>query len=242
MKYFHMNLHVTDVAAVSLFMKLKTARNAFISGLLMLAPVGVTIFVIKFLVETLGGPASRLFFFFIDDSLLETNPMLNVAVVIISAFIVVILITLFGWFTSFIIGKFFMGWIEKTISTVPLVRSVYMTVKQIVDTFSRSNKAVFRKTVLTEYPRKGVYVIGFVTGECRGEIQDKTKEFLINVFVPTTPNPTSGFLLLVPQREVIELDMSVSDGMKAIISGGAVMPSSISEPPIDQLPIQNPKA
>ena len=205
-------------------MKLKTVRNAFISGLLMLAPVGVTIFVINFLINTLGGPTSRIFFFFIDESTLEQKPLLNVGLVITSAFIVVVLITLFGWFTSIIIGKFFMGWVERTVSSVPLVRSVYMTVKQIVDTFAKSNKAVFRKTVLIEYPRKGIYVIGFVTGECTGEIQAKTSETLVNVFLPTTPNPTSGFLLLVPKDDVIELEMSVSDGMKAIISGGAVMP------------------
>jgi uncharacterized membrane protein len=206
------------------FVKLKTARNAFISGLLMLAPVGVTIFVINFLISTLGRPTSRLFFFFIDDSTLEQYPILNVLIVIASAFIVVILITLFGWFSSFIIGRFFMSWMERMMASVPFVRSVYMTVKQIVDTFTKSNKAVFRKTVLVEYPHKGVYAIGFLTGDAKGEIQERTKAFLLNVFVPTTPNPTSGFLLLVPQDEIIMLDMSVSDGMKAIISGGALMP------------------
>lgn len=205
-------------------MNFKAVRNSFISGLLMLAPVAVTIFVINFLITTLGGPTSRVFFFFVDEATLEKNPLLHILLIIVSAFIVVVLITLFGWFTSFIIGKFFMGWLDRTVSSVPLVRSVYMTVKQIVDTFAKSDKAVFRKTVLVEFPRKGVYVIGFVTGDCSGEIQDKTREEVINVFVPTTPNPTSGFLILVPKHEVIELEMSVADGMKAIISGGAVMP------------------
>ncbi|HNX04352.1 MAG TPA: DUF502 domain-containing protein, partial [Opitutales bacterium] len=113
---------------------------------------------------------------------------------------------------------------ERFMSSVPLVRSVYMTVKQIVDTVAKGNKAIFSTTVLVEYPRKGVYAIGFLTGDARGEIQDRTSSYLLNVFLPTTPNPTSGFLLFVPKDEVIMLDMPVSDGMKAIISGGAVMP------------------
>lgn len=204
--------------------KVKKFRNAFISGLMLLAPVGVTIFVINFLINLLGKPSSQLFFFFIDEQILDRYPWMNVVLVVVSAAIVVILITLFGWLSQFLIAKFFMGWFERFMTSVPLVRSVYLTVKQIVDTFSKSNKAMFNTTVLVEYPRKGVYVIGFLTGEGKGEIQERTKSFLLNIFVPTTPNPTSGFLLLVPREEVIILDMSVADGMKAIISGGAVMP------------------
>lgn len=202
----------------------KKIRNAFISGLIMLAPVGVTIFVLNFLITFLGKPSSQVFFFFVDEKTLELYPWMNVLLTVASACIVVVLITVFGWFSQFLIAKFFMGWFEKFMSSVPLVRSVYMTVKQIVDTFSKSNKAMFNTTVLIEYPRKGIYVIGFLTGDGKGEIQARTKAFLPNVFVPTTPNPTSGFLLLVPKEEVTILDMSVADGMKAIISGGAVMP------------------
>lgn len=205
-------------------MKLKKLRNAFISGLMLLAPVGVTIFVINFLINFLGKPSSRLFFFFVDEATLTAYPWMNLVLVVVSAFIVVVLITLFGWMSQFLIARFFMGWFERFMSSVPLVRSVYMTVKQIVETFSKSNKAMFNTTVLIEYPRKGVYAIGFLTGDGKGEVQDKTSSFLLCVFLPTTPNPTSGFLLLVPKDEVTILEMSVADGMKAIISGGAVMP------------------
>jgi uncharacterized membrane protein len=204
--------------------KFKKLRNAFISGLMLLAPVGVTVFVINFLINLLGKPSSQLFFFFVDEETLARYPWMNVLLIVVSAFIVVVLITLFGWMSQFLIARFFMGWFERFMSSVPLVRSVYMTVKQIVETFSKSNKAMFNTTVLVEYPRKGVYAIGFLTGDGKGEVQDKTSSFLLCVFLPTTPNPTSGFLLLVPKEEVTVLDMSVSDGMKAIISGGAVMP------------------
>jgi uncharacterized membrane protein len=207
----------------------KKISNAFISGLMLLAPVGVTIFVLRFLITFLGRPSSEIFFYFIPDKTLQSYPFVNFLVMVGSALIVVILITLFGWLSQFLIARFFMSWFERFMRSVPLVRSVYMTVKQIVDTFSKSNKAMFSKTVLVEYPHKGTYAIGFLTGDCTGEIQEKTSAFLINVFVPTTPNPTSGFLLLVPKGEVIILDMSVADGMKAIISGGAVMPDMKKE-------------
>ena len=96
--------------------------------------------------------------------------------------------------------------------------------KQIVDTFSTQNKAVFTKVVLVQFPRPDIYALGFLTNEVKGEIQEKTSDFLWNVFVPTTPNPTSGFLVMFPDSEVMELDMTVGEGMKVIISGGALVP------------------
>lgn len=207
-------------------MKLKAIRNAFISGLLLLAPVGVTLFVIQFLIKTLGGPSSRLFFFFVDESVTTRYPWVPYALTVASAILVVVIVTIIGWFSKLLLGRFMMSQFERLMSSVPLVRSVYSTVKQIIDTFVRNNTAVFSKTVLVEYPRKGVYALGFLTGDGRGEVQEKTSAYLLNVFLPTTPNPTSGFLLMFPRDEVIILDMSVTDGMKAIISGGAVMPES----------------
>ena len=106
----------------------------------------------------------------------------------------------------------------------PLINLIYNTVKQIVDTFTQQQKAVFQEVVLIEYPRKGVYAIGFLTNRAKGEIQALTGEELVNVFVPTTPNPTSGFLLMLPKESVVSMQMSISDGMKLIISGGAVVP------------------
>ncbi len=204
--------------------KFKHLRSNFLSGLILLAPVGVTVFVINFLLSVLGRPFSKLFFFYVDDATFERYPWMGYLLTVVSACIVVVMITLFGWFSRKIFGRFFVAWFEKFMGSVPLVRSVYVTVRQIVDTVAKSNKAIFNTTVLIEYPRKGVYAIGFLTGDAQGEIQEKTSAYLLNVFLPTTPNPTSGFLLLVPKEEVILLDMPVADGMKAIISGGAVMP------------------
>jgi uncharacterized membrane protein len=113
---------------------------------------------------------------------------------------------------------------EKLINHVPFVSTVYKTVKQVMKTFEASHKAVFSKAVLIEYPKKECYAIGFLSSEFEGEVQDKIGRTVVNVFVPTTPNPTSGFLLVVPKDKVIELEMSVADGMKLIISGGIVVP------------------
>lgn len=107
---------------------------------------------------------------------------------------------------------------------VPLINAVYNTVKQIVQTFSTQRRAVFEKVVLVPFPRTGVYAIGFLTNRARGEAQARTAEELWNVFIPTTPNPTSGFLIMVPRRDIIEMDMTIGDGMKVIISGGGVVP------------------
>jgi len=107
-----------------------------------------------------------------------------------------------------------------------MISTVYKGLKEMSSAFLTDQKSIFKKVVLIEYPKDGVYAIGFVTSETRGEAQEKTKENVINVFVPTTPNPTSGMLVLVPQDDVISLNMSISDGMKMIISGGAVAPKS----------------
>ena len=108
---------------------------------------------------------------------------------------------------------------------MPFINTVYRTVRQIVDTFSAQKKAIFQEVVLLEYPRKRCYALGFLTSTARGEPQNMTGEHIVNVFIPTTPNPTSGFLLMLPEEDITHLKMSVADGMKLIISGGAVVPN-----------------
>ncbi len=216
---------------------LRHLRNWFVSGLLLLAPVGVTIFVINFLIQRVGVPTRQLFFFFIPAEggrFVWVEYGLYVAAV---AF-VALLITLLGWMSRLVIGRMLGGVFERVVVSVPVVRTVYSTVKQIRDTFVQQKKAVFQKTVLIEYPRKGLWVLGFLTGEGRGEVQERTESDLLNVFVPTTPNPTSGFLLMVPREEVHELDMSIGDAMKLIISGGAVVPPWRGRPGPE--PVQRP--
>lgn len=202
---------------------LRSIRNAFITGIVVILPLGVTFIVINFLLERLGQPASNLFFWFLDSDLRST-PGINFALETISVVVVFILITLLGYGSRFVLGRILLGWLEQLLNTVPLINTVYRTAKQIVDTFGQQKKAVFQEVVLLEYPRKGSYVIGFLTSNAKGEPQEVTGETIANVFVPTTPNPTSGFLLMIPENDITRLKMSIADGMKLIISGGAVVP------------------
>jgi len=133
-------------------------------------------------------------------------------------------IFLIGLLTANFVGKKLLDLWERLLKKVPVVSSIYSALKQIVDSFSMQGSGNFSRVVLIEYPRKGVHTIGFVTGTSKGEVQDKTKGKVLNVFVPTTPNPTAGFLLLVPEADIIPLDMKVEDGMKMIISCGIITP------------------
>jgi uncharacterized membrane protein len=121
-------------------------------------------------------------------------------------------------------GKRIIEWVDSALLKIPLLNKIYGATKQVNDAFSSTNKTAFRTVVLVEFPRSGAYSMGFITSEQQDEIQAKTKEKLVSVFIPTTPNPTSGFLILVPEDEVIKLEMSVADGIKYIISLGSIMP------------------
>lgn len=213
-------------------MIVRPVRKWFLSGLLVLAPIGVTVFVISFLMNKVAVPARDLFV--VNDRITQLKPWEVWSLNIVSLLIVLIFITVLGWLSGLFVGRYLVNTFERIVNAVPLIRSVYNTVKQIRDTFVQQEKAVFQKTVLIEYPRPGVWVLGFLTGTGKGEPQANTAADLLNIFVPTTPNPTSGFLLMVPKEEVKFLNMSISDGMKLIISGGAVVPPYLPKP--DSLP------
>lgn len=220
----------------------KSLRTAFFAGVILLAPLGITLLVFSWLVENIGGRFRSHFFFYLPDSLLDQA---NLVILwnLLATLMVIVLITLLGYLSRYFIGKFTIGIAERIVRTVPFVNAVYGTVKQIVDTFSTQNRAVFQKVVLVEFPRSGVYALGFLTNQVRGEIQGRTDEDLWNVFVPTTPNPTSGFLVMFPVSQVKELDMTVAEGMKVIISGGALVP--VWDPALQreiEIPITTPDA
>ena len=139
-----------------------------------------------------------------------------------------------GWGTRLLMLRRFFGLGESVVRRVPIIGPVYGTMREISNTFSGQRRGLFNRVVLLEWPRPGVYSIGFVTSEGKGEVQEKTPEHVINVFVPTTPNPTSGFLVLVPREALINMDMSVEDGMRLVISGG------VSGPPV-KIPAQRGK-
>lgn len=200
--------------------RITTYRNAFFSGLLLLAPLVVTVWAFTYIIGLVGGSVRPLYNQYLPDSLRSIPFLWDV----LATVIVVILITLLGLVSRYFIGKYILGVGERFLQTIPGVNSVYGSVKQIVQTFSTQNRNIFSKVVLIEFPRRGLYAIAFLTNKAQGEPQAKTKEEVWTVFVPTTPNPTSGFLIMVPSKDLVILDMTVGEGMKMVISGGAVMP------------------
>jgi len=192
-------------------LKLKTI---FTTGLLTILPLAVTIYVFY------------LVFNFLDNLVGDIiKALFNYRVPGIGFAAGILLIMLVGFVASNIIGSRLINFSDSIMQRLPLAKGIYSGSKQIIDAFTLQGKNAFQKVVLIEYPRKGLFVLGFVTGSSRGEIQSKTQEETLNIFVPTTPNPTSGMLILAPRHEVIELSMTVDQGMKVIISGGLYSPS-----------------
>ena len=214
----------------------RSLRNAFITGIVVILPLGVTFILINFLLDRLGNPASHFFFWYLDSEW-RSLPSVKFALETTSVLVVFSLITLLGYGSRFVLGRIILGGLERLLNRLPFINTVYRTVKQIVDTFGQQKKAVFQEVVLIEYPRKRCYVLGFLTSTAKGETQASTDEHIVNVFVPTTPNPTSGFLLMLPEEDIKRLQMSIADGMKLIISGGAVVPDPKTG---EAVPINNP--
>jgi len=203
--------------------KLISFRNAFLTGMFLLAPLVVTLWVLSKVIEVVGGTFRPLFLVVLPD-FLRDRPTLNLVWDLVATLIVLLLVTLLGYVSKHLFGKYLLSLGERIILSIPGVNAVYNTVKQIVDTFGAKKRNLFNKVVLIEFPRKGSWVVGFLTSKAQGEAQAKTSEDVWTVFVPTTPNPTSGFLVFIPSRDIIELEMSVGEGMKLIISGGGVVP------------------
>ena len=195
-------------------------RNAFISGLLLLAPLIVTIWAFSKIVDMAGGTFRPLYEHHLPASLQDIPFLWD----LLATFVVILLVTGLGFLSNYVFGKFFLSIGERAIQRIPGVGGLYNTVKQVVATFGTQNRNLFNKVVLVEFPRKGIWTVGFLTNTTPGEPQSAVGPEMWSVFVPTTPNPTSGFLLILPRQEVTELEMSVGDGMKMILSGGAVLP------------------
>lgn len=143
---------------------------------------------------------------------------------ILSLVIVGAIIYFVGLLVSNYVGRKLINISEAVIDRVPIVKTIYTSVKQVADSIKISRKGLFERVVLIEYPKDGIWTVGFVTGVSKGEIQEKTQEKVINVFIPTTPNPTSGLLVMVPEQNLIQTEMTVEEGMKLIVSGGIAAP------------------
>jgi len=203
-------------------------KKIFTTGLLTLMPLAITIYVFY------------LVFSFLDNlvgDLIEA--VFNYRLPGIGFAAGLLLILLVGFIASNIIGSRLISYGDKLLQRLPLAKSIYVSAKQIIDAFTVQGKNAFQKVVLLEYPRKDLYVIGFVTGDSKGEIQEKTHAETLSIFVPTTPNPTSGMLILAPRQEVIELKMTVEEGMKVIVSGGLFSPANEKKTPLPESSGQN---
>ena len=211
-------------------------RNAFISGALLLAPLVVTLWAFSKIIDLVGGTFRPLFFFYLPASVRD-RPSLAILWDILATLIVIVLVTVLGYISRDVFGRFFVSVAERFFLSIPGVGAVYITVKQIVDTFGTPNRNLFSKVVMVEFPRSGVWAIGFLTNKDQGEAQARLGKELWTVFVPTTPNPTSGYLIMLPPEMIVELEMTVGEGMKMIISGGAVVPPAASAPAGRRAPV-----
>ncbi|UOA27393.1 DUF502 domain-containing protein [Pseudosulfitobacter sp. DSM 107133] len=208
-------------------------RASFLTGLVVIAPVGLTIWLIWTVVGWIDGmvlpfvprayhPDRMIqdFFGFARDSQINVR---GIGVIIFLVFTIVV-----GWMAKGLIGRSVLRFGESLVERTPVVRSIYSGIKQISETVFAQSERSFEKACLVEYPRRGIWAIGFVSTTAKGEIRNRAGDLgpLMSIFLPTTPNPTSGFLLFVPAEEVIELDMSVEDAAKLVISAGLVYPNA----------------
>ena len=191
-------------------------RNYFFTGVIVLVPIGFTLYLSKFLINfsTKLVPAG-----------LNPNTYLPYSILGIEIILTIIFITIVGGLSLSFIGKKFLQLVDDLFKRIPILRTIYSAIGQMTDSF-REQEGNKKSVVLVEYPRKGSWAVGFATKENTGEIKTKTKLNLVNVFVPTTPNPTSGFLLMIPKEELVYLDMTFEEASKFIVSAGTSNPKN----------------
>jgi len=187
-------------------------RRYLITGIVVIAPAAITVWILWNLFAVIDRSAKALLGQVVAD-------VPGVGFVIFFAVIILV-----GIFATNIIGKRMISFGEQIMTRIPLANKIYKAVQQISTAFLGSNRSIFQKVVLIEYPRKGIYSLGFMTAKGEGEVQRKTARDVACVFVPTTPNPTSGMLVFVPNEQLIHLDMTSEDGLKLVVSGGVVVP------------------
>ena len=192
-------------------------RKFFFAGFLVWFPLITTIVVVRYVVTLLDN----LFSFIPKPYRLEN--LIGFEIPYFGIIVAVLIILITGIIVANYLGKSLVFYGENILDRIPLVRSIYKTIKQMTNALSTSKES-FKSSCLIEYPRRGIWTLAFITKETKGEVQHKVSEEVVNVFVPTTPNPTSGFLLMVPKKDVIKLDMKPDDAIKMIMSAGIVMP------------------
>jgi uncharacterized membrane protein len=197
-------------------------RGYFLAGIVVTAPIGITLYLTYVFLTFVDRNVTRLFpAHYYPET---TIPGIGVLVAV-AAFVLI------GWFATNFLGRLLIRVSEYIVHRMPVIRTLYGAIKQVFETIMASKSQAFREVVMLEYPRKGVWSIGFVTGFSKGEVQAATKSETINVFVPTTPNPTSGYLLFVPKKELKYLNMTVEEGVKLVVSAGIITPPDRSNEP-----------
>jgi uncharacterized membrane protein len=185
-------------------------RNNFIAGIVVLIPIGITLYLTLFIIRISGN---------IIPKEINPNNYLPFDIPGVEIFIALFLITFIGWLSLSFIGKKFFELFNNFLKKIPILRTIYSAIGQMTESFTKTDNSE-KSVVLLEYPRKGIWVVGFATKENKGIIKNKVKEDLVNIFVPTTPNPTSGFLLMLPKKDLIYLDVSFEQASKFIVSAG----------------------
>ncbi len=214
-------------------------RASFLTGLVVIAPIGLTLW----LIWTMAGWVDSWVLPFVP-AWLRPDQYVGLSIRGIGVLVFLIFTVFVGWLAKGLIGRSMLGWAESLVQGLPVVRSVYNGLKQIAETVFAQSETSFDKACLVEYPRKGIWAIAFISTDAKGEISSKIplEEGKTAIFLPTTPNPTSGFLLFVPTSDVVELDMSVEDAAKLVISAGLVYPNGKSAKPTPIGEVRQPPA
>ena len=194
-------------------------RRYFLTGIAVTAPIGITLYLSLIFINLIDRNVKKLVpSKYIPDAYLPFD------IPGIGLLVAVVLLIIIGFFTAGFLGRYFVSLGERIINRLPVIRSIYGALKQIFQTILGASSKAFREVVLIEYPRKGIWAVAFITSETKGEVKLNLGVKCVNVFLPTTPNPTSGFLLFVPVKNIKRLNMNIEEGMKLVISGGIITP------------------
>lgn len=207
-------------------------RAYFFAGILVTAPAAITFYLAWLLITFIDQQVTGLL-----PARYNPNEFLPFSIPGLGLVILIVSLILVGMLTAGFLGRLLVRVGEDILARMPVIRSVYGAVKQIFETVLAQQSQAFRQVVLVEYPRRGIWAIGFVSGTTTGEVQNLTEEDVVNVFLPTTPNPTSGFLLFVPRSDLVVLNMSVEEGIKMVVSGGIVTPPDRRPEALKKMPL-----
>jgi uncharacterized membrane protein len=199
-------------------------RASFITGFLIVLPGVITLAVVKWFFGTVSS-FTDLLLFFLPTTITHENAgagQMHWYWSLLALIVAVVILSVIGGMTRYYFGKQMIAWADSAMLRVPVLNKIYGTIKQVDEAFTSGKKSSFKTVVLVEYPREGIYSVGFITSEQADEVEQKTGRKCVCIFIPTTPIPTGGFLIVVPEEKVIKLDMSVPDGFKYIISLGAL--------------------